>query len=276
MKRYAALWSILAFTILLAGCKEKTATSPDIAAIPYTADVAWVGYTGEATLFEDSLNASSKDLSSVLSVPLFRCNSQSELETFKKNYTGVLSLSQGYNECPAFEEATKEYTADFFEDNALFLAYVTASSGSYRFTVEKVTLSGRTMNLYIRRNPAPDSVTDDMAGWLFLVGVKKADIAACTHFNAQLTIPAEGDIPHLSILVATVVETNDTAFLVEPIAGSGELTSADRIEVAKKHCNEAEQVKVGDQLEIEYNGEIQETYPAGLGKVYAVRVVDTD
>lgn len=78
-----------------------------------------------------------------------------------------------------------------------------------------------------------------------------------------------GSSREVSILRATVVEIQGGSLLVEPVEGSWELRSADRILV-----DAAGEVRVGDVLEIEYNGELRETYPAQLGKVYHLRVID--
>lgn len=69
---------------------------------------------------------------------------------------------------------------------------------------------------------------------------------------------------------ATVLEVSDTQILVEPVAGSAELSSADRIYVPN---NDGVALQTGDTVEIEYGGGIMESYPAQLGEVYSIRVV---
>jgi len=71
---------------------------------------------------------------------------------------------------------------------------------------------------------------------------------------------------------AEILEIHDGYFLVEPVPGSTELRSADRIEIPMKNMEPSPEPQVGDILEIRYNGMLQETYPAMIGEVYSIRV----
>lgn len=71
---------------------------------------------------------------------------------------------------------------------------------------------------------------------------------------------------------ATILEIQDNYFLLEPVEGSQERRSADRIEVPMKHMDPTLELQVGDIIEIEHNGEILETYPARLREVYSIKV----
>ena len=71
---------------------------------------------------------------------------------------------------------------------------------------------------------------------------------------------------------AEILEIHDGYFLVEPVPGSTELRSADRIEIPMKNMEPSPEPQVGDILEIRYNGMLQETYPAVIGEVYSIRV----
>lgn len=68
---------------------------------------------------------------------------------------------------------------------------------------------------------------------------------------------------------ATVLEANESTFLVQPLEGEDELRSSDQISISKEEAGGLE-LKAGDTVEIAYNGEILETYPARLGEVYSV------
>lgn len=72
---------------------------------------------------------------------------------------------------------------------------------------------------------------------------------------------------------ATVLEVHDGYYLVNPVEGSRELNSADKIEVSMKNLDPSLEPEVGDIIEITYDGIIMETYPARLHEVYSVRVV---
>lgn len=76
-----------------------------------------------------------------------------------------------------------------------------------------------------------------------------------------------------SVLQAKILEIQEGYFLVEPVEGSWELSSADIIEVPMKNMSSLLEPLVGDILEIEYNGEIQETHPARIITVYSLKIV---
>ncbi|MGL4107441.1 DUF3221 domain-containing protein [Clostridium sp. LP20] len=75
---------------------------------------------------------------------------------------------------------------------------------------------------------------------------------------------------------AIVLEDQENNFLVEPIEGEFELKSSDKIKVTKDIISKdsAQDVKIGDEIRIVYNGEIMESYPVRLGVVYAIYRAD--
>ena len=77
----------------------------------------------------------------------------------------------------------------------------------------------------------------------------------------------------VSSLYAKVLEIHDGYFIVEPVEGSWELRSASKIEVPMKNMEPSHEPQVGDILEIEYDGQLQETYPARIIEVYGIRVI---
>lgn len=70
---------------------------------------------------------------------------------------------------------------------------------------------------------------------------------------------------------AEVLEVREGVLLVEPVEGSFERRSADQITVANMASSEPQ---VGDIVEVTYDGYIMETYPASLGEVFEVKVVE--
>ena len=73
---------------------------------------------------------------------------------------------------------------------------------------------------------------------------------------------------------AKVLEAKDGYFLVEPVEGSWELNSADKIEVPVEHLDAGLEPQAGDIIKITYNGEIQESYPARISEVFGVEIVE--
>lgn len=72
---------------------------------------------------------------------------------------------------------------------------------------------------------------------------------------------------------AAVTEASDSSILVKPADGSPELDSADAFRIPNK---EHLALQAGDLVEITYNGDILESYPAQLGEVYEIVVVRED
>ena len=75
------------------------------------------------------------------------------------------------------------------------------------------------------------------------------------------------------VFQAEILEIHGGHYLVKPVEGSWELNSADRIEVPIRNAHPSPEPKIGDVIEIEYSGEILETYPARIADVYGIKVI---
>lgn len=71
---------------------------------------------------------------------------------------------------------------------------------------------------------------------------------------------------------AVVSSVENGAMLVTPAEGSRELRSADCFYLPLQDGG-AEMPEVGDLIEIAYSGEIMESYPAQLGGIYSITVI---
>ena len=76
------------------------------------------------------------------------------------------------------------------------------------------------------------------------------------------------------VFQAEILEIHDGNYLVKPVEGSWELSSADRIEVPIRNAHPSPEPEIGDVIEIEYSGEILETYPARIADVYGIKVIE--
>ncbi len=83
--------------------------------------------------------------------------------------------------------------------------------------------------------------------------------------------------------IATVLENRGSYLLVEPVKGSDELRSSDKISVSigddtlLKSENEqisVDDIKAGHRVEIFYDGKIAESYPAQISTCYEIKVLD--
>ena len=75
------------------------------------------------------------------------------------------------------------------------------------------------------------------------------------------------------VFQAEILEIHDGNYLVKPVEGSWELSSADRIEVPIRNAHPSPEPEIGDVIEIEYSGEILKTYPAQIADVYGIKVI---
>lgn len=73
---------------------------------------------------------------------------------------------------------------------------------------------------------------------------------------------------------AKIIQIGNGTMLVEPAAGSGELASSDQFSVPIQHMAPSPEPQVGDLVEISYNGIIMESYPAQLGEIYQIKVIE--
>ena len=76
------------------------------------------------------------------------------------------------------------------------------------------------------------------------------------------------------VFQAEIQEIHNGNYLVKPVEGSWELSSADRIEVSIRNVHPSPEPEIGDVIEIEYAGEILETYPAQIADVYGIKVIE--
>ena len=90
--------------------------------------------------------------------------------------------------------------------------------------------------------------------------------------NVEVRISDEST-PDRMRFEAEILEIYDGNYLVKPVEGSWELNSADRIEVPIRNAHPSPEPEIGDVIEIEYSGEILETYPARITEVFSIRVV---
>ena len=167
--------------------ESATVSEVDGGSLAYTAKAAYANAAGEGynRIMSECLNADRMYENSVQHWPLFKFETAQEIQDFKTRFADALTFDQGYNEVPSFDTYAAEYDDAFFGDNTLLLCYVTASSGSYRFGVADVSVSGDTLCLYVKQLNHPQVRTADVQGWFVLIEVRKADIAKCKHFDAQ-------------------------------------------------------------------------------------------
>lgn len=152
------------------------------------ANVIRVSYTEDLRLADGCLNAQTiaetLHLSSVLHLPVFRFDSAEELVQFMDSYGDVLSVDEGHDCAPSLRDAASAYDEDFFKENCLLAAYMTAGSGSFRYGAEVVHTDAGEVCVYVNRTNDPKVYTDDMAGWMILAPQKRSELRKCEIYDA--------------------------------------------------------------------------------------------
>ena len=153
---------------------------------PYTYNVAFANWSDDNSIYVGALNSKTMAISSVQHLPIYKFDTKADLDAFKESFSGILTMDQGLDETPSFDYITTAYDDSFFSKYSLMLAYVQASSGSFRFGVSDVSIDGQSFCMYIEQVNNPEAYDCMMAGWFAIAEINKDDIAECTDFDAQL------------------------------------------------------------------------------------------
>ena len=90
--------------------------------------------------------------------------------------------------------------------------------------------------------------------------------------NSSIQIEGFSNEAH-QVFWAEILEIHDGHYLVKPVEGSWELNSADRIVVPISNAHPSPEPEIGNVIEIEYSGEILESYPAQIADVYGIKLI---
>lgn len=90
-------------------------------------------------------------------------------------YTAVISTYEEYAQI--IENPCPEYDEEFFKENSLIFLFRWTSSGSYRYSINSLSLKDKTLYMEVDLNIPDGAVTDDIGNWNIYVSVKKSDIA---------------------------------------------------------------------------------------------------
>ena len=195
--RTAAVFLIIAVLLFSVSCrKTEEPEEPEDSPVPCTGTegseiivrfiprTAYANWTEDDGIRDESLNRPDPVPGYATNLPIYVFNSEEDVKWFRDRFSGVLSMSQGYSEIPSFDEVTASYGSGFFEDNCLVLAYVTASSGTFRFGIRDMKVTDQMLVMEVVQTNDPEAYTDDMAGWFMMAEVPKTDIESCTGYEA--------------------------------------------------------------------------------------------
>lgn len=202
MKKIFIFLIFLLMLLLLVSCGKRAETEPeedipeeqrpaqdvqtDGMIIPFRSWCAYANWSEDTVITQSCINGEFFLYSDMPRLPLFRITSQEELNEFFSTFEDVIELHHGYNEVPSFEQQVKECNEDFFEKNDLLIAYVTASSGTFRFGISDMKAEDDTLRMYVIRTNDPEVYDTAMAGWLVTAEVSKDITAGFRRFDAVL------------------------------------------------------------------------------------------
>ena len=156
----------------------------------YSVKISYANWTEDNNMYSECLNQGKMVLSSAQHLPVFMFETKGELDHFKALFQNIMTFDQCYNEVPSFNEVTAGYDESFFTENTLVVAYVTASSGSFRYDVKNISLVDSDLCVDVAKVKDPEVYTADMAGWLVIVELNKEVVKRCASFDAKI-VPGE-------------------------------------------------------------------------------------
>ncbi|MBR3355287.1 MAG: hypothetical protein IKG47_08055 [Oscillospiraceae bacterium] len=199
---------IILLLSILAGCSriesEVSDVSPDTSPEQETPDVAennekqeesvgwysvklvYANWSEDDRIFRYCLNPETMAISSYRHLPVYKFSTKEDVEKFKEMFHEVFSLDQRHDEVPSFSEVADAYNDDFFTEYSVVMAYVAASSGSFRFDIESVSVEDMSLCLNVYQTNAPEVYTADMAGWFVITELDKDIVDRCNAFDAKL------------------------------------------------------------------------------------------
>ncbi len=126
-------------------------------------------------------------ISSIQFLPLVVIENKEQLDSFTEGTCEQFGYDEYLKE---YYDITAKYDEKYFEDNTLFITYVSEGSGSVRHEVSRIYRKDGYVRVFVSKI-VPEVGTCDMAGWLGFVEVKKEDIKDTTKFDAVIGSPED-------------------------------------------------------------------------------------
>ena len=171
-----------------------------------------------------------------------------------------------------------------FDHRILYVKDLNPSAGVFgdRCAIDCTYAISRYNLMYVNYGDQNDVRTIDFSvfeiGDAIIIGMYDSELENAFNGSAvveQIQLATQRlDTEEIVILQAKLLHVEDEHFIVEPVEGSPELNSASRIMVPMRNMAPSPEPVVGDILQIEYDGLIQETYPARITNVYRISVAE--
>ncbi|MBQ8994719.1 MAG: hypothetical protein IJ091_02780 [Oscillospiraceae bacterium] len=200
MRKMLVCSACLLLLFLLAGCgnvnsREETEVSGDpnkgssdgaeeVRSYPFT--VAYANYADDPLMLSKCLNGESVRSDPANHIPVYRIEDTSELSSFVKDFHNIFTLDHGYNEVSSFADATLPYDDNFFSSQSLLIAYVSASSCSFRYGLKEILVENNEIQVKVEQTNDPEAYDTAMAGWFVIAEIPEADLEGCDRFDAVI------------------------------------------------------------------------------------------
>lgn len=135
----------------------------------------------------------------------------------------------------------------------------------YRFRLAFLDKDGKRLSRFILNSATV--IRQDL--FFYETSGKEEEDPLCYTYIEQI----ETDGEEKSFL-AEVMEVQEGSLLVRPLPDTDEARSSDAIDVSRQSILSSPEPTVGSIVSITYSGGIQETYPASLGNVTSIEVVE--
>lgn len=156
---------------------------PDAEAIT----TAYANWSENSLIYTEALNKDMLSAGNRNGLPMYRIDNEADEEAFKKTFENVFGFDSKYDEVGTVNTLLNKYDNKFYENGSLVLVYVTAGSGSYRYSIDKIMIKDNNFFVCVKNTVNPELITADMAGWLIAVQVNDSFLDNSDEFNAIMT-----------------------------------------------------------------------------------------
>lgn len=135
----------------------------------------------------------------------------------------------------------------------------------YRFRLAFLDKDGRRLSRFVLNS----ATVIRMDPFFYETSEKAEDDPLCYTYIGQIETDGEE-----RTFLAEVIEVREGSLLVKPLTDTDEARTSDAIDVSRQSMPSSPEPTVGSIVSITYSGGIQETYPARLGNVTSIEVVE--
>lgn len=160
------------------------------------------GYVDNEEIYTTALNAELLGSSEEKHYPIHRIGSVEELRTYLDRCATIVSPTDDTDrlKCMAEDMLLAKYDSEFFSENELLIAYIVASSGSYRYSAAMYpneTNNALTMLVTEYLGALGSANTCDMAGWFAVAERTKGTIPEGTAVDAIRAVGSYGSYSYV-------------------------------------------------------------------------------